>query len=88
MVGNNKHKLSREEVKEALTSLIEEFQKKALKKLQNKINAKAKKIIPHENGDSVQESIDYLRVCIKYTLFDLDATRRELRMAIRKLDEK
>jgi len=26
---------------------------------------------------SVQESVDDLRVCMKYLLFDLDATRRE-----------
>jgi hypothetical protein len=25
----------------------------------------------------LQESLDYLRVCIKYQLFDLEATRRE-----------
>ena len=27
--------------------------------------------------DTLQESLDYLRVCIKYQLFDLEATRRE-----------
>ncbi len=27
--------------------------------------------------NSLQESLDYLRVCIKYQLFDLEATRRE-----------
>jgi len=27
--------------------------------------------------DSLQESMDYLRMCIKYQLFDLEATRRE-----------
>ena len=27
--------------------------------------------------DSLQESLDYLRVSIKYMLFDLEATRRE-----------
>ncbi len=27
--------------------------------------------------DQLQESLDYLRVCVKYLLFDLDATRRE-----------
>jgi hypothetical protein len=27
--------------------------------------------------DGLQESLDYLRVCIKYQLFDLEATRRE-----------
>jgi hypothetical protein len=26
---------------------------------------------------SLQESLDYLRVCIKYQIFDLEATRRE-----------
>ena len=25
----------------------------------------------------LQESLDYLRICIKYQLFDLEATRRE-----------
>ena len=27
--------------------------------------------------DGLQESLDYLRICIKYQLFDLEATRRE-----------
>jgi hypothetical protein len=27
--------------------------------------------------NNLQESLDYLRVCIKYQLFDLEATRRE-----------
>jgi hypothetical protein len=26
---------------------------------------------------NLQESLDYLRICIKYQLFDLEATRRE-----------
>lgn len=30
-----------------------------------------------KNVDKLQESLDYLRVCIKYQLFDLEATRRE-----------
>ena len=30
-----------------------------------------------KNVDSLQESLDYLRICIKYQLFDLEATRRE-----------
>ena len=30
-----------------------------------------------ESGDSLQEALDYLRICIKYQLFDLEATRRE-----------
>jgi len=39
---------------------------------------------PDKNGkklekdvDSLQVSLDYLRICIKYQLFDLEATRRE-----------
>jgi hypothetical protein len=27
--------------------------------------------------NDLQESLDYLRICIKYQLFDLEATRRE-----------
>jgi uncharacterized FlaG/YvyC family protein len=27
--------------------------------------------------NTLQESLDYLRVCIKYQVFDLEATRRE-----------
>jgi hypothetical protein len=29
------------------------------------------------SADALQESLDYLRVSIKYILFDLEATRRE-----------
>lgn len=31
----------------------------------------------HQNGDNLQELLDYLRTCIKYQVFDLEATRRE-----------
>ena len=27
--------------------------------------------------DNLQDAMDYLRICIKYQLFDLEATRRE-----------
>ncbi len=30
-----------------------------------------------QSANSLQESLDYLRVIIKYMLFDLEATRRE-----------
>lgn len=30
---------------------------------------------------SIKEDIDYLRMCILYNRFDLEATRRELRIA-------
>lgn len=38
--------------------------------------------------NSLQESLDYLRVCIKYQLFDLEATRRENRYLRRMLEER
>lgn len=36
----------------------------------------------------LQESIDYLRVCIKYQLFDLEATKRENKYLRRLLQER
>ena len=41
-----------------------------------------------ETVDGLQESLDYLRVCIKYQAFDLEATRRENEYLKRLLEEK
>lgn len=38
--------------------------------------------------DSLQEAVDYLRVCIKYQLFDLEATRRENKYLRKLLEER
>ena len=38
--------------------------------------------------DTLQESLDYLRVCIKYQLFDLEATRRENHYLRKLLEER
>jgi len=41
--------------------------------------------------DSIQDSIDCLKVYIEYTLFDLEATRREneaLKKRVRELENK
>ena len=38
--------------------------------------------------NSLQESLDYLRVCIKYQLFDLEATRRENKYLKNLLEER
>ena len=38
--------------------------------------------------DRLAESIDYLRICIKYQLFDLEATRRENKYLRKILEEK
>lgn len=37
--------------------------------------------------NNLQESLDYLRVCIKYQLFDLEATRRENEYLRKMLEE-
>ena len=37
-----------------------------------------------KNPDKLQDSLDYLRISVKYLLFDLDVTNRENR-ALRKL---
>jgi hypothetical protein len=37
--------------------------------------------------DNLQESLDYLRICIKYQLFDLEATRRENRYLKKLLEQ-
>jgi len=38
--------------------------------------------------NSLQEALDYLRICIKYQLFDLEATRRENEYLKRLLEER
>jgi len=70
-----KKKLSRKEVKIQLKNLIEEFQKTP--KLKNRKPKKPKEKLNPSKMDSIQETIDYLRVCIKYNVFDLEATKRE-----------
>lgn len=90
MEGNDKQKqkLSRKEVRKQLDEIVLLFHKispKIMKKL-SKSNAdlikkcdsaiaKQHPIIPKR--DSLQELIDYLRVCIKYTLFDNESLTRE-----------
>ena len=37
--------------------------------------------------NTLQESLDYLRICIKYQLFDLEATRRENKYLRKLLEE-
>ena len=68
-------------LEDKLNELVKEFgesvdpQQKKLAKLAKQAQANRKKL---ENSiNSLQESLDYLRVCIKYQVFDLEATRRE-----------
>lgn len=40
-----------------------------------------------ENSDKVTQSLDNLRICMKYLLFDIEATRREQNEIKRMLDD-
>jgi len=77
-----------------LNELVKEFgdavdpQHKKLASLAREAQDNRKKL--EKSIDSLQESLDYLRVCIKYQLFDLEATRREnayLRKLLENADE-
>jgi DNA repair protein RadC len=60
-------------------------QQEKLAELAKQAQASRKKL---ENSiNSLQESLDYLRVCIKYQLFDLEATRRENQYLKKMLEE-
>ena len=37
--------------------------------------------------NNLQDSLDYLRVCVKYLLFDIEATKRENKYLRRLIDE-
>jgi sulfur transfer protein SufE len=41
-----------------------------------------------QSVDKLQGSLDYLRICIKYQLFDLEATRRENKYLRKLLEER
>lgn len=75
-----------------LNDLVKEFgpgltpQHEKLKLLAKEAGEKHKNL--QKSVDSLQESLDYLRICIKYQLFDLEATRRENRYLKELLEEK
>jgi len=64
-----------------LNELVKEFgevsnpQQRKLAELAKQAQDNRKKL--EKSINSLQESLDYLRVCIKYQVFDLEATRRE-----------
>lgn len=67
---------------DGLGKLVQEFegagvgpQNRRLAKFAQQAKANRKKLEMNTGG--LQELLDYLRVCIKYQLFDLEATRRE-----------
>ena len=64
-----------------LKELVEEFDEKTDPQHENPVILAQK--VRHTNekfgrsANSLHESLDYLRICIKYQAFDLEATRRE-----------
>jgi hypothetical protein len=68
-------------LEDKLNELVKEFgqaanpQQRKLAKLAEQARVNRKKL--EKSINSLQESLDYLRVCIKYQVFDLEATRRE-----------
>jgi len=68
-------------LEEKLNELVKELggmvdpQSKKLSILAKQAQNKHKQL--QKSVDSLQEALDHLRVCIKYQLFDLEATRRE-----------
>ena len=75
-----------------LNELVKEFggmvdpQHRKLAMLAKQARDSHKRLQKSING--LQESLDYLRVCIKYQLFDLEATRRENKYLRDMLEEK
>lgn len=71
--------MNEENFEEELAKLAAEFEsgknKDKLAKLAKEAQESRKKL--EKSIDSLRESLDYLRVCIKYQVFDLEATRRE-----------
>ena len=79
-------------LEDKLKELVKEFgemgnpQYKKLASLSQKAQDNHKRL--QKSVDNLQESLDYLRICIKYQLFDLEATRRENKYLRKLLEEK
>ncbi len=78
-------------LEDKLNELVREFgetsdpQYKKLAELAEQAQTNRKKL--EKSIDNLHDSLDYLRVCIKYQLFDLEATRRENAYLRKLLDE-
>jgi len=79
-------------LEDKLNELVREFgevsnpQYRKLAELAKQAQDNRKKL--EKSINSLQESLDYLRVCIKYQVFDLEATRRENAYLRKLLEEK
>lgn len=69
------------QLEDKLKELVKEFggtvdpQNGKVAMLAQQVSESQKKL--EKSVNNLQESLDYLRICIKYQLFDLEATRRE-----------
>ena len=75
-------KISRKEVRkqlEDLTKLFQKLPKQKFKTLADKVKKDSDTKHQTRKQESLQETIDYLRVCIKYTMLDVDSLRREIK---------
>ena len=84
--------MNKTKLKNELKELAREFDRPACAE-RNRLQSLAKDARSsqrrlRETVDGLQESLDYLRVCIKYQAFDLEATRRENEYLKRLLEEK
>ena len=79
-------------LEEKLNELVREFggldslQHKKLVTLANEAKKSRERLA--RSVSCMQESLDYLRICIKYQAFDLEATRRENRYLRKLLEDK
>ena len=79
-------------LEDKISELIKEFeagaspQHRKIAKLAKQSHDNHRKL--QKRIDSLQESLDYLRMYIKYQLFDLEATRRENKYLRNMLDRK
>ncbi|MDH7599721.1 MAG: hypothetical protein QHH07_08835 [Sedimentisphaerales bacterium] len=81
-----------EKLQERLEELVKEFgpckdpQSQRLAELARQAQESHKKL--RKSLESLQDALDYLRICIKYQAFDLEATRRENEYLKRLLDDR
>ncbi len=66
-------------------STLPETERAKLEKLADETRARHERL--RQTVSSLQESLDYLRLSIKYLVFDLEATRRENGYLRRMLEE-
>lgn len=74
--SNDDSIMTRKEVKDELNKLIRIANTTPkMKPIQPRLG---KESIPDNSKDTVEDLLNYLRVCLKYTIYDLECSRREV----------